>query len=109
MDQISIAYRQLRTNELTRSQYDFSKRWLGKCQSYYSWLKSKKAEPSIDLLARLVYRLEDRVEHIERNPDPHFPELSAHDAELLRGLIGGLSIELKRRCLVDDYAAAQGC
>lgn len=47
MEEVERAYKTLRELGLVKSQYDFSERWLGQCQSYYSATKARGSEPSI--------------------------------------------------------------
>ena len=97
---LATAYKELKRSELAKSQYEFSARWLGKGRSYYSWIKSAKAEPSIEALARLLFRIDQKIELLDSDPDPYFPEVSAHDATVLKELRDQLSKELAVRCEV---------
>lgn len=51
-------YETFRQNSMTKSQYDFSSRWLGKSRSYLSWLKAGQHNPSTDALCHLLFQLE---------------------------------------------------
>jgi len=96
---LATAYQQLKECELAKSQYQFSSRWLGKGKSYYSWLKSRQAEPSIEALTFLLLRMDRKIELLDADPDPWFPEISAHDAAILRELRASLMKELHARCV----------
>ena len=58
MEEVEIVYSALRELGLTQSQYDFSQRWLGQCQSYYSATKARGAEPSVRSLLFLDHQLQ---------------------------------------------------
>ena len=58
MEAVENVYSALRELGLTRSQYDFSERWLGQCQSYYSAMKARGAEPSVRSLLFLDHQLQ---------------------------------------------------
>lgn len=58
MDEVEHAYQTLRELGLVKSQYDFSERWLGQCQSYYSATKSRGREPSVRSMLFLDHRLQ---------------------------------------------------
>lgn len=102
---LATAYKELKRSELAKSQYEFSARWLGKGRSYYSWLKSRQAEPSIEALTCLLVRMDRKIELLEADPDPWFPEVSAHDAVILRELRASLMKELHARCVPTQDAA----
>lgn len=57
-------YRELREADLCASAYEFSERFLGKSRNYYSVLKARKLEPSIDALVSLEYALQKQVEDL---------------------------------------------
>lgn len=96
---LTTAYQQLKECDLAKSQYEFSSRWLGKGKSYYSWLKSRQAEPSIEALTCLLVRMDRKIELLEADPDPWFPEVSAHDAAILRELRARVVAQLRSHCL----------
>ena len=98
MKLLSHTYHTLKRCELTDSQYDFSTRWLGAGKSYFSWIKAANAEPSIGKLTRLAMRIERKIEELDAEPDPIFPEVTAHDAAVLRSLHDKLLETLKQQC-----------
>jgi hypothetical protein len=51
------AYIELKNNELTNGQYDFSRRWLGRDRSYYSSLKARRQDPGPQTMLRLARNL----------------------------------------------------
>jgi len=58
MEAVENVYSVLRELGLTQSQYDFSQRWLGQCQSYYSVTKARGGEPSVQSLLFLDLQLQ---------------------------------------------------
>ena len=81
-------YQELRRQGEVLDQYHFDRRWLGKTQGYFAYLRSTGSQPSIETLMRFYLRL-----------------LSADSAYAVYGLDGELrhlaqSVmgEIKRRC-----------
>lgn len=58
MEAVENVYSALRELGLTQSQYDFSQRWLGQCQSYFSVTKARGGEPSVRSLLFLDLQLQ---------------------------------------------------
>ena len=58
METIDRAYATLKELGLTKSQYDFSRDWLGRCESYMSANKARGTEPSVQSLLFLDLRLQ---------------------------------------------------
>jgi hypothetical protein len=58
METIERAYTTLKNLGLTKSQYDFSRDWLGRCESYMSANKARGTEPSVQSLLFLDLRLQ---------------------------------------------------
>ena len=58
MGTIERAYATLKQLGLTKSQYDFSRDWLGRCESYMSANKARGTEPSVQSLLFLDLRLQ---------------------------------------------------
>lgn len=54
-------YRQLQQRNLCNSAYEFSVLFLGKSKSYYSVLKARNEEPSIDAIATLEFALKAKA------------------------------------------------
>jgi hypothetical protein len=57
MSALQNAYIELRDNELTEGQYDFSKQWLGRDRSYYSSLKARQQEAGMRTMLKLAKNL----------------------------------------------------
>ena len=57
---VTDAYQHLRQHKLVRSQYDFSKNWLGRSAGYYGYLKSSGSEPTADAVLTLLKRCNQR-------------------------------------------------
>lgn len=51
---------------IVRSQYDYSKRWLGKSPSYFSMLKATNRTASFNVLAHLVAQLSQELQRYEK-------------------------------------------
>ena len=68
MEMVEYAYATLRDLGLTRSQYDFSQRWLGQCPSYYSVTKARGSEPSMKSLLLLDLQLQLMRTALARTP-----------------------------------------
>ena len=58
-------YRELREADLCTNAYEFSERFLGKSRNYYSVLKARNLEPSIDALVSLEYALQKQAENLQ--------------------------------------------
>ena len=56
---IETIYQKLYDQDICDSGYDFSVRFLGKSQSYYSVIKSRKEQPSIEVIATLEIALKN--------------------------------------------------
>jgi hypothetical protein len=93
-------YSVIRGSGYTSSQYDFSKNWLGHCQSYLSTIKSRGQQPSAKSLYILAHRLELLLKALERtqcsiySDDSHKRITKAYNAAQLA---------LKQRCLLDRH------
>jgi hypothetical protein len=57
MNLLLNAYMELKSNELTKGQYDFSRQWLGRDRSYYSSLKARRQEAGPQTMLRLARNL----------------------------------------------------
>jgi hypothetical protein len=77
METINRAYATLRELGLTRSQYDFSQRWLGQCPSYYSATKARGSEPSMKSLLFLDLQLQLMRTALARTPNSAYAHRSA--------------------------------
>jgi len=64
---LEAIYLEMRAIGLTKSQYDFSVRWLGRSKSYASALKAADREISTDALATVCIRLQALTAHLERS------------------------------------------
>jgi hypothetical protein len=75
---------------LARSQYEFSRAWLGKSQSYYSSIKARKREPSVEALVKLAIRLGDTAQRYRDTRsfaasatlNEHYPALKGAEARV---------------------------
>lgn len=97
---LETAYETLKRCDRTQSQYDFSANWCGKSRSYLSWLKSADANPSVQSLATLLFRINAEMEKLKAAPDMEFPEVTEHDLKKLEDLKSLVTSELERHCLV---------
>ena len=57
---VTDAYTHLHEHNLVRSQYDFSKNWLGRSSGYYSYLKSSCSEPTAGAVLTLLKQCNQR-------------------------------------------------
>ena len=60
-------YAKLKKQHLCSSAYEFSEFFLGKSKSYYSVLKARNEEPSIDAIATLEFALKAKAELFSDN------------------------------------------
>ena len=51
---VTDAYKHLRQHNLVRSQYDFSRNWLGRSAGYYGYLKSSGSKPTAGAVLALL-------------------------------------------------------
>jgi len=58
-------YERLKSENLCVSGYDFSQNFLGKTKSYYSVLKARNAQPSVDALVMLEISLKEKAKIYE--------------------------------------------
>ena len=100
MTVVEKIYEALRQAELTDSQYDFSANWCGMSRSYLSWLKAAKAHPSIEVLSKLLFRVQAEEQRLMEMGESLFPEVHAHDAKQLQEIKRALQSELERVCLL---------
>lgn len=70
---IDNVYQKLRDQNICSSAYDFSVRFLGKSRSYYSVIKSRNEEPSIEVMSTL----EIALRHASRQYSDKHPVLTA--------------------------------
>lgn len=74
-EEIKHAYDQLRYWGLTNSQSDFSRRWLGQCDSYYGSIKARGRTPCLPALVSLTARVQSHYNmcvHVQQlSPQPH--------------------------------------
>ncbi len=59
--ELKVIFDELHKVKLCNSAYEFSTNYLGKSKSYYSMLKSKNMEPSIDALSILELVLNEKA------------------------------------------------
>ena len=57
MNALQNAYAELKANELTYGQYDFSRYWLGRDRSYYSSLKARQQQAGPQTMLKLAKNL----------------------------------------------------
>lgn len=92
-------YRYLNQINLVRTQYEFSRDWLGQTQSYFSSLQSSGRQPSVEVLVRLKLKLQRVLSRCQSN-DRHLALLgSAFDVrpELTRHIVA-LDAYIEQRC-----------
>ena len=75
---IDMVFEQLRNDSVCKSAYQFSREFLGKSSSYYSVLKTRKQNPSTDVLFTLEYALENKAKLYSRNNYPFFIRTRNH-------------------------------
>ncbi len=59
---IGNVYKQLRSDSVCKSAYEYSRDFLGRSSSYYSVLKAQEREPSSDVLLILEVALKKKAE-----------------------------------------------
>ena len=99
MTVLESVYDVLRSCELAKNQYEFSVAWCGMSKGYLSWIKSSKAEPSIEALSKLLFRVERAADRLADNKEYAFPEVLELDANALRQVSRSVKSELERACL----------
>ena len=79
-------YNQLRFCNIVNNAYEFSTDFLGKNKTYYSVLKTRKLEPSVDTLIYLEIKLADTASFYKKYNYPHFKSTYNHLAILIERL-----------------------
>ena len=98
VEMLAIIYQILHANSLTFSQYDFSRRWLGMSQSYYSSLKATDRAPSIEALSKLKIRLDKEISSLTSITSFRFsPSLQARH-KVLDSLTDMIAVHLQKAC-----------
>ena len=69
---IEKVFKQLQLNRICNSGYDFSTKYLGKSKSYFSVLKTRNNEPTIDTLMMLELTLKKKASFYVNNKYPIF-------------------------------------
>jgi len=67
LDILEETYLELKNLGLTKSQLDYSTKWLNKSQRYFSMHKATRRNPSVDTLGRLAANLKQRHELYRTN------------------------------------------
>ncbi|OEJ65192.1 DUF6626 family protein [Magnetovibrio blakemorei] len=62
-------YDELALQQMNLSQRQFSRDWLGKCETYFAYLKSTGKEPSADALLKLFGNLSKRKQVYQKRMD----------------------------------------
>lgn len=68
---INRIYRQLKFYGLISNQFDYSTHWLGQCNSYFSSMKARDAEPCSNATLALLARLHSYRERLRVIDEPH--------------------------------------
>jgi len=79
-------YNQLRFCNVVNNAYEFSTDFLGKNKTYYSVLKTRRQEPSVDTLIYLEIKLADTASFYKRYNYPHFKRTYNHLTKLINRL-----------------------
>lgn len=67
---IEDIYIRLYDENLCQSAYEFSARYLGMSRSYYSVIKTRKEEPSIEAIATLEMALKNKADLLNHSKHP---------------------------------------
>ena len=81
--QIEEIYAALKNRKLCRSAHDFSRNYLGKHHSYFSVIKVRGEQPSIEAWATLSYALQSRAQVLSRS-DRDFVQAAAAQLSVLQ-------------------------
>lgn len=71
---IQTIYHSLRQARCCSSAYDFSENYLGKTRSYYSVLKAREKEPSLEAVLNLEYKIGKLEENLLQSNDINLEE-----------------------------------
>lgn len=91
-------YTKLRHLNLVESQYDYSSGWLGKSKTYMAALKAADRAESVEVLARLVIKLEATAREYEMLGKLEGGEHVAHYSAELHTLAKEVWGNIRRRC-----------
>lgn len=69
---IDTVYQKLHEQRLCKNAYDFSTRFLGKSKSYYSVLKTRNDQPTMEAIATLEIALKNISSIYDNNDVPFF-------------------------------------
>jgi len=75
---IDAVFEQLKNDSVCESAYQFSREFLGRSPSYYSVLKSRKKQATIDVLFTLEFALENKAKAYNNNNYPFFIRTRNH-------------------------------
>src|SRR5512134_3854692 len=98
MTALEQIYATIRGLGYTSSQYDFTEKWLGHCQSYLSTIKSRGQQPSAKSLYILAHRLELLLKALERTQCSIYSDYSH---KRLTKAYKAARLALEHRCLLD--------
>ena len=79
---IEDIYEQLRNDNVVKSAYEFSERFLNKCPTYYSVIKSRSMEPKLDTLLYLETQLYESALFYKKYNTPYFIRTYNHIVKL---------------------------
>lgn len=97
METINQTYTTLRELGLTRSQYDFSQRWLGQGRSYFSAAKARNREPSLCSMLFLDHQLETMLKAMATVNGSRYAQVGARQ---LRKVQEAVWLRLQQRALL---------
>ena len=92
--ELTEIYTTLKQRKLCKNAYDFSERYLGKNKNYYSVIKARKRQPSIQALTTLLITLHERIDSL--NGENHYVIKAARND--LKQLSQQIQTQIKTRC-----------
>lgn len=85
---IQTIYHSLRQARCCRSGYEFSEKFLGKTKSYYSVLKARDMEPSLEALLNLEYRIGNLASNLRESDDCYLQVAAGRLAKIEQDVVG---------------------
>ncbi len=95
----TTTYEKLKNLRLVESQYEFSKQWLGRSQSYMAAIKAAERNVSVESLTGLVLKLEATAREYELLAQLNGGEHVTHYSGELRMLAKQVWGSIRQRCI----------
>lgn len=91
---VEVVYEVLRELKFVKSGYEFSENYLGKKKSYFSVLRARNVEPSVEVYITLVEALKIAANVVQAGDNKEFIEMKS----TLRSMAKEVHADMVERC-----------